>query len=132
MEYCANNIIVWAEFEVVAGLGFLLSQFGFSTETPSFCLLIPPERAVEDKGNEGVKGERSWLVWRFLIAVNGLGCSGNRLQRQFPWRGIIARRTQGDGLDGVRLNGRETDGEGLIGWFSYSLFYFILIPSTKK
>jgi hypothetical protein len=57
MEYCANDIIVWAEFEVVAGLGFLLSQFGLSTETPPFCLLVPPERTVEDKGNEGVKGE---------------------------------------------------------------------------
>ncbi len=30
MEYSANDIIVWAEFEVVAGLGFLLCQFGLS------------------------------------------------------------------------------------------------------
>ena len=57
MEYYANNVIMWAVFEVVAGLGFLLCQLGLSTETLSFCLLVPPERTIEDKGNEGVKGE---------------------------------------------------------------------------
>ena len=100
-------------FEVLAGLGFFLSQFVLSTETPSFGIFVPPERAVEDKGNEGVKGERSGLVWHSLITVNGWRRFGDRLQRQFPRRCIIARRLQGDGLDRVRLNGREPDGEGL-------------------
>ena len=40
MEYCANDIIVWAEFEVVAGLGFLLSQQQFSTSPHSFSIIL--------------------------------------------------------------------------------------------
>ena len=40
MEYCANDIIVWAEFEVVAGLGFLINQQQFSTSPHSFSIIL--------------------------------------------------------------------------------------------